>query len=110
VSTVSVGYYGSLLKHGVEIYEWDSSVLHAKTMVVDGIWSSIGSANFDGRALFLSYEANAVVIDRPLATAMHEQFERDLRQCHRVTLREWQERPLTQRIVAILLSPFAGQF
>jgi cardiolipin synthase len=110
VRTVSVGYYGSLLKNGVEIYEWDSSVLHAKTMVVDGIWSSIGSANFDGRALFLSYEANAVAIDRPLATAMHEQFERDLRHCHRVTLQAWQERPLTQRIVAILLSPFAGQF
>lgn len=110
VRTVSVGYYGSLLKNGVEIYEWDSSVLHAKTMVVDGIWSSIGSANFDGRALFLSYEANAVAIDRPLATAMHKQFERDLRHCHRVTLQAWQERPLTQRIVAILLSPFAGQF
>jgi cardiolipin synthase len=110
VRTVSVGYYGSLLKHGVEIYEWDSSVLHAKTVVVDGIWSSIGSANFDGRALFLSYEANAVAIDRPLATAIHEQFERDLLHCHRVTLREWQERPLNQRIVAILLSPFAGQF
>jgi cardiolipin synthase len=110
VHTVSVGYYGSLIKHGVEIYEWDISVLHAKTMVVDGVWSSIGSANFDGRALFLSYEANASAIDRPLATAMQEQFERDLRHCHRVTLQEWQERPLTQRIFTILLSPFAGQF
>jgi cardiolipin synthase len=110
VRAVSVGYYGRLLKHGVEIYEWDTSVLHAKTMVVDGVWSTIGSANFDGRALFLSYEANAVAIDRPLATAMQEQFERDLRLCRRVTLREWQERPLTQRIAAILLSPLAGQF
>lgn len=110
VRAVSVGYYGRLLKHGVEIYEWDTSVLHAKTMVVDGIWSTIGSANLDGRALFLSYEANAAAIDRPLATAMQEQFERDLRHCRRVTLREWRERPLTQRIAAILLSTFAGQF
>jgi cardiolipin synthase len=110
VRAVSVGYYGRLLKHGVEIYEWDTSVLHAKTMVVDGVWSTIGSANLDGRALFLSYEANAAAIDRPLATAMQEQFERDLRRCRRVTLQEWQERPLAQRIVAILLSPLAGQF
>jgi cardiolipin synthase len=110
VRTVSVGYYGRLLKNGVEIYEWGASVLHAKTMVVDGIWSTIGSANLDGRALFLSYEANAAAIDRPLATALHEQFERDLRQCHRVTLQAWQQRPLTQRIFEILLSPFAGQF
>jgi cardiolipin synthase len=110
VRTVSVSYYGRLLKHGVEIYEWDTSVLHAKTMVVDGVWSTIGSANLDGRALFLSYEANAAAIDRPLAVAIQEQFERDLRHCHQVTLQEWQERTLTQRIVAILLFPFAGQF
>ena len=110
VRAVSVGYYGRLLKHGVEIYEWDTSVLHAKTMVVDGIWSTIGSANLDGRALFLSYEANAAAIDRTLATAMEEQFERDLRHCRRVTLREWRERSLIQRIAAIILSTFAGQF
>jgi cardiolipin synthase len=110
VRAVSVGYYGRLLKHGVEIYEWDTSVLHAKTMVVDGVWSTIGSANLDGRALFLSYEANAAAIDRLLGSAMQEQFERDLQRCRRVTLKEWQERSLTQRIVAILLSPFAGQF
>ena len=110
VRTVSIGYYGRLLKNGVEIYEWGASVLHAKTMVVDGIWSTIGSANLDGRALFLSYEANASAIDRPLATALQEQFERDLRHCRRVTLQAWQQRPLPQRIFEILLSPFAGQF
>lgn len=110
VRAVSVGYYGRLLKHGVEIYEWDASVLHAKTMVVDGVWSTIGSANLDGRALFLSYEANASAVDRPLAVALQEQFERDLQRCRRVTLQEWQKRPLTERIIAILLSSFAGQF
>jgi cardiolipin synthase len=110
VRTVSGGYYGRLLKNGVEIYEWGASVLHAKTMVVDGVWSSIGSANFDGRALFLSYEANAAAIDRPLAVALQEQFERDLQHCQRITLQEWQKRPFTRRVFEILLSPFAGQF
>jgi cardiolipin synthase len=110
VRTISVGYYGRLLKHGVEIYEWTRSVLHAKTMVVDGVWSTIGSANLDGRALFLSYEANAAVIDRLLAVAMEEQFERDLQHCRRVTLREWKQRPFPQRVVEIILTPFVGQF
>jgi len=110
VRTIAIGYYGRLLKHGVEIYEWTESVLHAKTMVVDGVWSTIGSANLDGRALFLSYEVNAAVIDRPLAVAMEEQFERDLKHCRRIRLEEWRKRPLSQRMVEILLAPFVGQF
>lgn len=110
VRTMSVGYYGRLLKHGVEIYEWDKSVLHAKTMVVDGVWSTIGSANLNNRALFLSYEVNAEVIDHQLAVAMEEQFERDLKYCRRVTLEEWKKRPLSQKIVEFMMAPIAGQF
>lgn len=110
VRAVSVGYYGRLLKHGVEIYEWVPSILHAKTMVVDGIWSTIGSANLDGRALFLSYEVNATVMDRALAAALEGQFAEDLRHCRRVTLAQWRRRPLTERLMAILLIPFVGQF
>ena len=108
--TGTIGHYGSLLKHGVEIYEWDKSVLHAKTMVVDGVWSTIGSANLDGRALFLSYEVNAAVLDRPLAEAVEKQFEQDLTYCHRVTREEWKRRPFIQKVMEIILSPFAGQF
>jgi cardiolipin synthase len=107
--TMTVGYYGTLLKHGAEIYEWKKSVLHAKTMVVDGVWSTIGSANLDGRALFLSYEVNAAVIDRALARAVQEQFERDRMQCRRVTWEEWRHRPLWQKVVEFILTPFAGQ-
>jgi cardiolipin synthase len=110
VHTIALGYYGRLLKHGVEIYEWDKSILHAKTMVIDGVWSTIGSANLNGRALFLSYEVNAAVVDRPLAVAMEGQFERDLKHCRRVTLEEWGKRPFFQKVVEILLAPIAGQF
>jgi len=110
VRIIAIGYYGRLLKHGVEIYEWTRSVLHAKTMVVDGVWSTIGSANLDGRALFLSYEGNAAVLDPSLAAAMEQQFERDLRHCRRVRLEEWKKRPLSQRMVEILLIPLVGQF
>jgi cardiolipin synthase len=107
---VTIGYYGQLLKHGAEIYEWTKSVLHAKTMIVDGVWSTIGSANLDGRALFLSYEVNAAIVDRALAEAVKEQFERDLKYCHQVTWEEWKRRPLTQKVMEIILSPFVGQF
>jgi cardiolipin synthase len=110
VRTISIGYYGRLLKHGVEIYEWTPSVLHAKTMVVDGVWSTIGSANLDGRALFLSYEVNAAVQDRLLAHTLEGQFEKDLQHCRRVTLEEWKRRPLSQKVVEVLLTPFIGQF
>jgi len=110
VRTIAIGYYGRLLKHGVEIYAWTRSVLHAKTMVVDGVWSTIGSANLDGRALFLNYEVNAAVLDPSLAAAMEQQFERDLRHCRRVRLEEWKKRPLSQRMVEILLIPLVGQF
>ncbi|MBW2039929.1 MAG: cardiolipin synthase B [Deltaproteobacteria bacterium] len=108
--TISIGYYGRLLKHGVEIYEWTRSVLHAKTMVVDGVWATVGSANLDGRALFLSYEANVAVIDPGLAAAMEQQFEDDLKHCRRVMLKEWKKRPFTQRVWEILFTPFVGQF
>ncbi len=110
VRTISIGYYGRLLKHGVEIYKWTRSVLHAKTMVVDGVWATVGSANLDGRALFLSYEANMAVIDPGFAAAMERQFENDLKHCRRVTLKEWKKRPFKQKVVEILLTPFVGQF
>jgi cardiolipin synthase len=110
VHAIAVGYYGRLLKQGVEIYEWTQSVLHAKTMVVDGVWSTIGSANLDGRALFLSYEVNAAVIDRSLANALEEQFDQDLQHCRQVTLEEWRKRPFSQKVAEVLLAPFAGQF
>jgi cardiolipin synthase len=74
------------------------------------VWSTIGSANLDGRALFLSYEVNAAVHDPSLAAAMAEQFERDLQHCRRVRLEEWRKRPLSQRMVEILLIPLVGQF
>jgi cardiolipin synthase len=110
VRAVIVGHYGRLLKHGIEIYEWTSSVLHAKTMVVDGVWSTIGSANLDGRALFLSYEANAAVLDPSLAAAMEEQFKEDLKHCRRVRLEEWKKRSFTQRMIEIIFTPLIGQF
>jgi len=110
VRTLSIGFYGKLLGSGVRIYEWPHSVLHAKTMVVDGAWCTIGSANLDGRALFLNYEANAALLDRGLGRAMEEQFVRDLAASRPVCLDDWQARPLPQKFREALLAPVRGQF
>ena len=107
---IILGYYGTLLKNGVEIYEWTRSVLHAKTMVVDGVWVTVGSTNLDFRGFFLNYEANVAVVDPEFAAAMERQFEKDLEYCRRVTLEEWKNRPLKQKVMEVLLKPFAGQF
>ncbi len=107
---LSVGFYGELLGSGVKIYEWRGTVLHAKTVTVDGLWTTIGSCNLDGRALFLNYEANAAVMDRVLAAQMEEQFIRDLENSTPITLADWRQRSFKQKTAEKLLAPVRGQF
>lgn len=99
-------YYRRLLEAGVEIYEYEPARLHAKTMVVDGEWASVGSTNLDRRSFAYNYESNLNVFDRGFARRMHEMFERDLSRCSRVTLDEWKTRPFSEK----LLERFYGIF
>ena len=71
--------YDDLLAAGVRIYEYQAGFLHAKTMVVDDLWTTIGSANMDRRSFMLNWEANLVALDRTLAAKMARLFEDDLR-------------------------------
>lgn len=99
------GLYQRLLRAGVEVYEWEGRVLHAKTAVVDTRWSTIGSANLDSLSLRQNLEVNATFDDPVFAAAVERMFEEDLKQCRRIT-REWlRERPIGER----LLSWFAFQ-
>ncbi|MBN2712789.1 MAG: hypothetical protein JXR97_10225 [Planctomycetes bacterium] len=109
VRTVSIGYYGKFLEEGVHIYEWQPSLLHAKTMVVDGKWLTVGSANLDGRALFLNYEANLAVSDKQTCKQMEEQFMLDLKSCREVSLEYWEKRSMKQKASEVLLIPIEGQ-
>lgn len=103
--------YGPLLKAGIKLYEYQPSVLHAKTMMVDNRWCTIGSANLDGRALNLNYEANFAVDSTDLAAAMARQFRRDLEASQPVTLDILRQRlSLPRRIGDYLLYPVRGQF
>ncbi len=91
-------YYSQLLEAGVQIYEHQSSVLHAKTIVIDGIWSSVGSTNMDMWSFLRNDEINAVILDQPFASEMEAMFTRDLANSRPVDPKAWEQRPLSERI------------
>lgn len=97
---VSAGraYYESLLDAGVKIYERVGSQLHAKTMVVDGIWSTVGSSNLDYRSLTYNNEMNAIIVDSDFSSAMEKLYQADLQRADEITLEEWRDRPIFQKI------------
>ncbi len=95
---------GELLKAGVEIYEFQPTMYHCKTMIIDGVWTSIGSANFDNRSFRLNDEANLNVMDEGFAKAATEEFEQDLKRARRLTYEEWLERSLPQKALDAVVS------
>lgn len=92
--------YAGLIDAGVELYEFGTTALHQKVVVVDGIWSHIGSTNFDERSLALNEEAGVGLLDAGIARQLHEAFERDLRACRRITAEEWGRRGVLRRCAA----------
>lgn len=90
--------YATLLAAGVKIYERKDALLHSKTMVVDGVWSTIGSTNFDVRSFLHNDEANAVIIGKSFADKLEQLFQRDLGESRQVTLESWKRRPMFDRV------------
>ena len=90
-------HYGDLLRAGVKLYERRSVLLHAKTAVIDGVWSTVGSTNLDWRSFVHNQELNAVVLGSEFGQQMKAAFERDLSASDPVTLEAWEHRPLKQR-------------
>ena len=90
--------YDQLLGCGVEVFEYQPTMLHAKTMVVDGVWSSVGSVNFDNRSFQLHDEVTLCVQSEKFAGLLHEQFERDLSVSQRMDPDRWKERSLVHRV------------
>jgi cardiolipin synthase A/B len=96
--------YGRLLAAGVRIYERDGVILHTKSMVVDGVWSAIGSSNFDHRSVLFNDEVDAVVLGNATALGMEELFRSDLAQGHAIELSGWRHRSLIERLREVLWS------
>ncbi|WP_426111451.1 cardiolipin synthase [Massilia sp. PWRC2] len=91
-------FYEQLLAGGVKIHQLQVAVLHAKTAVIDGSWSTIGSANIDRRSFIHNYELNVIILDPGFAQEMERAFSEDLRDSKQVTLDEWRRRPMSDRI------------
>jgi len=91
-------FYDQLLAGGVHIFELQIAVLHAKTAVIDGGWSTIGSANIDRRSFIHNYELNVVIVDPAFGASMESAFNEDLRDSKEVTLERWRHRPWSDRI------------
>src|SRR5438067_13536664 len=101
-------HYEHLLRRGIRIFEYQPTMMHAKTMVVDGAWSTVGSSNFDERSFRLNDEVNVNIFDEGIAGQMETMFFQDLARCEEITLRKWFRRPRWSRIkeaVADVLKP-----
>jgi cardiolipin synthase A/B len=94
--------YGELLKAEVEIYEFQPGMIHAKILVVDGLVCVVGSTNFDSRSFDLNDEVGMAVSDRALAARLNVDFERDRALSQPVTYAQWENRPLAERVLAML--------
>jgi cardiolipin synthase A/B len=97
VRTAGRAAYDELIEAGIEIYEYCPTMLHAKTLTVDEIWSSVGSVNFDNRSFQLHDEVTLCVQSERFAGQLHEVFDRDLEDSERIQPEKWVERPITQR-------------
>ena len=107
--TVWVGrsFYDTLLRSGVEIYEYKKGIMHAKTLSIDGVWSLIGTANFDYRSMLLNFEVALALYGEGYARELEAQFQSDLEHCSTIRLPEWDGRSLRRVFVENVCRLFA---
>jgi cardiolipin synthase A/B len=101
--------FGDLLKAGIKIYEYQPTMMHTKTMVVDGLFATIGSTNFDNRSFRLNEELNLTVYDSDFAQRLERSFWEDLKRSRPYTLSDWERRPWKQRIAEWAVVPIRSQ-
>ncbi len=99
-STLMAGrsYYERLLSAGVRIWEYEPTMMHAKTIVADGCLGAVGTMNFDNRSMAFNDESNLVFLDGDVGRALHEVFETDQEYSREVTLEEFLRRPWTEKV------------
>jgi len=109
VRRASRALWGRILEAGAELYEYQPTMYHCKVLVVDTLWTSVGSTNFDPRSFRLNDEANLNVLDAAFARRQVADFERDLGYARRVTLEEWNNRPWHEKALEHFLALFKSQ-
>jgi len=91
-------YYSDLLKSGVKLYKRRNVLLHAKTLVIDGVWSTVGSTNMEWWSFSSNDEVNAVILSPKFATEMETMFAEDLAESDEIRWEEWKKRPLLVKV------------
>jgi cardiolipin synthase len=97
--------FGRLLLAGIEIYEYRAALLHAKTMVVDSLWATVGSTNLDNRSFALNAELNLTVHDAGVAEQLARTFFEDIRRSERITYDAWKARGIAARALELISEP-----
>ncbi len=105
VRQASRARFGKMLRAGVSIHEYTPALLHAKTMVVDGVWTTIGSTNLDNRSFALNDELNLVVYSAAVGQAMERVFQTDVAYARPIDYRAWRRRSPVDRVFELLASP-----
>ena len=91
-------YYHQLLKRGIRIFEYQPTMMHAKSMVVDGLWTIVGSSNFDDRSFRLNDEVNVNIYDEDIAAQMEQMFFEDLARSEEITRRRFLKRSWIDKV------------
>lgn len=99
VRKASRARWGKLLAAGVQIFEYQPTMLHNKVMVVDDLWVSVGSTNFDNRSFRLNDEANLNVYDQEFALEQSAIFARDIKNARPINYKDWEQRPWTEKLL-----------
>lgn len=105
VRQASRAQFGDLLRAGVEVYEYTPALLHAKTMVIDGVWATVGSTNLDNLSFAFNDELNLIVYDRAFAGQLERVFAADVAASRRITFAAWQDRGVKARLLEVLALP-----
>ncbi len=109
VRRASRARWGALLEAGVEMHEYQPTMYHCKVMIVDGLWTTVGSTNFDPRSFSLNDEANVNYYDVDFARRQIGIFQEDLARSRQVTFQEWKDRPLAEKFWEHAASLFGSQ-
>ena len=109
VRKASRGSWGPMLEAGIEFAEYEPTMYHVKSLVVDGNFSSVGSTNFDNRSFRLNDEANLNVLSAEFGGLQQEVFAADWSKARKISLEDWQKRPLSERMLERLASLLHSQ-
>jgi len=105
VRQASRAQFGEMIRGGIEIYEYTPALLHAKTVVIDGVWATIGSTNFDNRSFAGNDELNMILYDRGVARKLEQVFLADIQASRQVTYKDWKHRGLSSKMLEVLAFP-----